>query len=346
MLPVPVMEQAQAELRNFRGTGMSIMEVSHRSAIFQDVIDRAEASLRQLMAIPDPYQVLFLQGGASTQFAMIPLNLLRQSRQVDLLDTGAWSVKAHKEASRYGTVSIVASSKDRNYSYIPSLEDLPLNPAADYFHLTTNNTIFGTRLPHIPASPGVPIVADMSSNILAETYRVDDFGLIYAGAQKNIGPSGVTIVIIRKDLLGHAMDLCPTMLNYQTHAAKGSIFNTPPTFAIYLAGLVFDWMLKEGGVTVFEQRNREKADYLYEYLDQSSLFRAIVSAPDRSRMNVCFRTHDPELDNRFIATATEAGFHFLTGHRSVGGMRASLYNAMDLQGVKALVQFMDTFKAK
>lgn len=344
LLPAPVLRQAQVELLDYQGTGMSIMEVSHRSAIFQGVIDRAEASLRTLMEIPDHYEVLFLQGGATTQFAMVPLNLFRSSKQADLLDTGAWSAKAFQEASRYGTVTLVGSSKDQQYQYIPDLTTLPLNPAADYVHITTNNTIFGTRLPQIPETGTVPLVADMSSNILAETYRMEDFGLIYAGAQKNIGPSGLTIVIVRKDLIGQALPETPLMLNYQTHADKGSLFNTPPTFAIYLAGLVFEWMLAEGGVPAFERRNAAKAATLYAFLDQSERFNALVAPPYRSRMNVCFHTGDPALDQQVVKAAEEAGFQFLKGHRSVGGLRASLYNAMDLAGVESLVSFLKAYE--
>lgn len=346
MLPTAVLAQAQQELIDYRGAGVSIMEMSHRGKIFGDVIARAEASLRELMQIPDQYRVLFLQGGASTQFAMIPMNLFRHSRKADYLDTGAWSQKAIKEANRYGATQVVASSKDRNYTYVPETKHTDYDSQADYLHVTTNNTIYGTRLPYLPGTPGVPVVADMSSNILSEPYEVTDYGLIYAGAQKNIGPAGLTIVIVREDLVGHAMDICPTMLNYQTHVTKGSMFNTPPTFGIYLAGLVFDWVLKQGGVSAMHAHNLSKATLLYDFLDASDYYSANVSGADRSLMNITFGLADKDAEARFVAEAEAIGLQALKGHRSVGGIRASIYNAMPLEGVQALVDFMGDFEQK
>ncbi|MEL7191774.1 MAG: 3-phosphoserine/phosphohydroxythreonine transaminase [Bacteroidota bacterium] len=343
LLPPPVMQQAQAEFLDYKGTGMSLMEVSHRSDIFQDVIDRAKASLIQLMEIPEDYEVLFVQGGASQQFGMIPLNLFRKKKAA-YIDTGSWSTKAIAEAERYGSVAVLASSKDQNFTYIPEWEDAQIPQDADYLHITTNNTIFGTRFSRLPHSP-IPLVADMSSNILSERYDVSQFGVIYAGAQKNIGPSGVTIIIIRKDLIGHALAICPKMLNYQTHAEKGSMFNTPPTYAIYMAGLVFDWTLAQGGVAQMEKRNQEKAHLLYDYLDSSPHFQATVSDPHRSRMNICFSLPSKEQDQQFLAFAEKEGLRFLKGHRSVGGMRASLYNPMPIEGVQRLVEVMEAFES-
>lgn len=343
MLPAAVLRQAKAKLIDYRGAGVSIMEMSHRGKIFSDVIARAEASLRNLMEIPDHYRVLFVQGGASTQFAAVPLNLFHHSHQADFLDTGVWASKAIKEANRFGKARVVASSRDKNYTYIPETQNSDFDPKADYLHITTNNTIYGTRLPYLPGRPGVPVVADMSSNILSEVYKVSDFGLIYAGAQKNIGPAGLTIVIVRDDLLGHASAQCPTMLNYQTHVDKGSMYNTPPTFAIYLAGLVFDWVLEQGGVPAMQQRNVAKAKCLYDYLDQSDYYQANIQGPERSLMNITFSLKDKEQEARFVAEAEANGLQALKGHRSVGGIRASVYNAMPLEGVQALVDFMDQF---
>ncbi|MEM9984980.1 MAG: 3-phosphoserine/phosphohydroxythreonine transaminase [Bacteroidota bacterium] len=346
ILPAQVLAQAQAELIDYQGTGMSIMEVSHRSKIFEEVIRSAESGLRELMRIPDRYAVLFTQGGAWTQFSAVPLNLLGGSKRADYLDTGAWSVKAIAEAERYGQVRVVASSKDRKYQYIPSTNPSDFDPDADYVHITTNNTIYGTTFPALPQGGGAPLVADMSSNILSQHYEVEDFGLIYAGAQKNIGPSGLTVTIIQKELLGKAHPLCPKMLNYQTHAEKDSLFNTPPTFAIYLADLVFQWLINQGGVRAMEQLNRQKAGLLYQYLDQSTLFEAPIQASDRSIMNVVFRAQSPEREQAFIDASSQQSFQFLKGHRSVGGMRASLYNAMPLAGVEALIEFMREFERR
>lgn len=346
VLPHEVLLEAQKDFLDYKGTGMSVMEMSHRESVFIDIMERAEASLRSLMAIPDSYEVLFLQGGASSQFAMIPLNLFRNSHRADYVRTGTWAEKAIEEASRYGKVNVVASSEDEGYTYFPELDPSAFDPSADYFHITTNNTIFGTRISQLPKTGAVPLVADMSSNILSEHYHVEDFGLIYAGAQKNIGPAGLTIVIVRKDLIGHAMSFTPTMLNYYTHSSKKSAYNTPPTFAVYMAGLVFDWTLRQGGVPAMEQRNLEKAALLYNYLDNSDFYLSPIRKQDRSRMNVPFKLINPALDKKFLAEAESAGLSTLQGHRSVGGMRASIYNPMPLEGIVALVDFMEKFRIR
>lgn len=346
ILPAAVLAKAKEELQDYRGTGMSIMEVSHRSSIFQEVIDQAESRLRELMQIPKEYAVLFTQGGAWSQFSAVPLNLLNGSKKADYIDTGSWASKAAKEAARFGEARVVSSSKEDGYTTIPDVHASDFDIEADYIHLTTNNTIYGTTYPQLPYTRGIPLVADMSSNILSEPYNIRDFGLVYAGAQKNIGPAGLTLVIVRKDLIGKAQDSCPTMLNYATLAEKGSMFNTPPTFAIYLAGLVFDWIKEEGGVSAMGRRNRNKARLLYDYLDQSDLFSALVDYPFRSIMNITFKVGSEELEKKFIQQSDEAGFKFLKGHRSVGGLRASLYNAMPLEGVEALVSFMAEFERR
>lgn len=344
MLPLEVLEQAKAEMTDFGGSGMSVMEMSHRGKDFMKIIEKAESDLRTLMNIPSDYHVLFLQGGASTQFSMIPLNLLNKSKKADYVHTGSWSKKAISEAKRYGTVKTVASSEDKNFSYIPDLSPDMFSKDADYVHITTNNTIEGTLFPEIPDTGSVPLVADMSSNILSQEYDVTKFGLIYAGAQKNIGPAGVTVVIIHKDLVGKAQDITPVMLNYQTHTAESSLYNTPPCYSIYIAGLVFDWVLKKGGVKAMEKINREKAAILYDYLDQSKLFKATVAKRDRSIMNIPFVTGSEELDAKFVEQAGKRSLKTLKGHRSVGGMRASIYNAMPKEGVEALVAFMKEFE--
>ncbi len=345
-LPLPVLERAQNELTDYQGTGMSVMEMSHRSAEFMEIIQSAEADLRSLMRIPNNYKVLFLQGGASTQFAMVPLNLLSGSHRADYVNTGSWSKKAIAEAKRYGAINVIASSEDKNFSYIPALSSDLFTPNADYVHITTNNTIYGTLFPTMPDTGDVPLVADMSSNILSQHYDISKFGLIYAGAQKNIGPAGVTIVIIREDLLGKAMEVTPTMLNYQTHTEADSMFNTPPCYSIYIAGLVFKWLAENGGIDAMERRNREKAGLLYDFLDNSSLFKGTVSKESRSIMNIPFVTGSDDLDARFIKEASARNLKTLKGHRSVGGMRASIYNAMPKDGVEALVEFMKEFESK
>ena len=346
VLPEAVLEKTQAELLDYQGTGMSVMEMSHRSKAFDDIIKKAEADLRRLMEIPDNYKVLFLQGGASTQFAMVPLNLYSTHKKADYVNTGSWSKKAIAEAKKYGQVNVVASSEDQTFNYIPELKAEMFDPEADYFHITTNNTIYGTTYPELPPVGDIPLVADMSSNILSQYYDVSKFGIIYAGAQKNIAPAGVTIVIIREDLATGPLDITPTMLRYSTHIESDSLFNTPPCFAIYVAGLVFEWLLENGGIPTMEKQNEEKAAMLYNYLDNSSMFQATVKGNDRSIMNVTFVTGNQDLDAKFIKEAEEAGFKTLKGHRSVGGMRASIYNAMPAQGVRDLVDFMEVFENK
>jgi phosphoserine aminotransferase len=344
MLPEEVLIKAQKELLDYRGTGMSVMELSHRSGYFHDIISEAESRLRNIMTIPDSYKVLFLQGGASTQFAMIPYNLFSQHRKADYVDTGNWSKKAITEAQRYGNVRVAASSADKDYTYIPKTDSHIFDPEADYVHITTNNTIYGTKFTAIPETGSVPLVADMSSNILSEQIDVSQFGLIYAGAQKNIAPAGLTLVIIREDLVGHPLAQTPTMLNYATHAEKHSLFNTPPCFCIYMALLVFQWILDNGGLSSIEARNREKAALLYDYIDNSRLFRGTAEPHDRSIMNVTFIIEDETLLEVFLQEAEKQNLVFLKGHRSVGGLRASMYNAMPLEGVKILVTFMQEFE--
>ncbi len=343
-LPLSVLEKAQKEMVDYQGSGMSVMEMSHRSAEFTQIIQSAEADLRSLMQIPQNYKVLFLQGGASTQFAMIPLNLFSNSHNADYINTGSWSKKAIAEAKRYGKVNVIASSEDKNYSYIPSLDKAQFTPYADYVHITTNNTIYGTLFPNLPDTGNIPLVADMSSNILSQHYDVSKFGLIYAGAQKNIGPAGVTIVIVREDLIGKAMEITPTMLNYETHTSADSLFNTPPCYSIYIAGLVFKWLLENGGIEAMESKNKEKAGLLYDYLDASNLFKGTVAKDSRSLMNIPFVTGNETLDAKFIKEAGARNLKTLKGHRSVGGMRASIYNAMPKEGVETLISFMQEFE--
>ncbi|QUH30960.1 3-phosphoserine/phosphohydroxythreonine transaminase [Vallitalea guaymasensis] len=344
MLPIEVLEKASKEMTNYNNTGMSVMEMSHRSAAYQDIIDTAEKTLREIMNIPDNYKVLFLQGGASTQFAMIPLNLLTGSKKADYVNTGAWSKKAIAEAKKYGEVNVVASSEDKTFTYIPELDKETFTKDADYFHITSNNTIYGTKFNELPDVGDVPIVADMSSNILSEEVDVNKYGVIYAGAQKNMGPAGVTVVIIREDLIGDPQDITPTMLKYKTHSDKGSMFNTPPTYSIYVAGMVFEWIKELGGIGAIQKRNEEKAKLIYDYLDSSKLFKGTVAQKDRSLMNIPFVLPTDELNAEFIKEAADRGMVNLKGHRTVGGMRASIYNAMPLEGVKKLVDFMKEFE--
>ncbi|HOT43396.1 MAG TPA: 3-phosphoserine/phosphohydroxythreonine transaminase [Spirochaetota bacterium] len=345
VLPEPVLKKAAAELLEYRGTGMSVMEMSHRSKAYDDIIQTAEALLRDLMNIPDNYKVLFLQGGASSQFAMVPLNLMRKTRKVDIVHTGTWTKRALDEIKRYGTCNIIASSEDKNFSYIPKPDRVSFSSDADYFHICTNNTIEGTRYTSYPDTGSVPLVADMSSNILSEVVNVSRFGIIFAGAQKNIGPAGLTIVIIREDLIGHAMDITPTMFNYKTHADNKSLYNTPPTYGIYIAKLVFEWLKDLGGVPAMQKINEEKAKILYDCLDNSSIFKSPIAREDRSLMNIPFTAATKDLEARFLTEAGNNGFVQLEGHRSVGGMRASIYNAMPIEGVKKLVDFMKKFEA-
>lgn len=343
-LPEEVLQQAAAEMLDYKGTGMSVMEMSHRSKPYQAIIDETEALARELMGIPENYKVLFLQGGASLQFAMIPQNLMVNHKRAAFMNTGAWSDKAIKEAKKFGEALVVASSKESTFNYIPEIPAIPEN--IDYFYICANNTIYGTKFNEFPQTGNVPLIADFSSCIMSEKVDVSKFGLIFAGAQKNLGPAGVCLVIIRDDLVGKAPETTPTMMNYQTHVDNGSMFNTPPTYGIYIMGLVFQWIKKNGGIEAMEKRNREKAALLYDFLDSSSMFKGTVVAKDRSLMNVPFVTGNEELDAAFIKEATAAGFVNLKGHRSVGGMRASIYNAMPTEGVRALVDFMKAFEAK
>ena len=342
-LPEAVLKKASEQMLDYEVSGMSVMEMSHRSKVYQGIIDKAEADLRSLMNIPDNYKVLFLQGGASLQFAMVPLNLVGKNKRAYYINTGAWSKKAIKEAKRFLEVVVPASSEDKTFSYIPEITKDMFDKPADYVHITYNNTIYGTHFNELPDFGGLDIATDMSSCILSEEIDVSKFGVIYAGAQKNIGPAGVTIVIIREDLIGKNEDII-TMLDYKTHADNGSMFNTPPTYGIYIAGLVFDYLLKNGGVKAMHEKDVKKAAMLYDYLDNSKLFKATVEKKDRSLMNVPFVTGDAELDAKFVSEAAKAGLVNLKGHRSVGGMRASIYNAMPEEGVQALVDFMAKFE--
>ncbi len=346
VMPVPVLEKAAREMVEHGKNGMSVMEMSHRSKMFEEIIGGAEANLRSLMSIPDTYKVLFLQGGASLQFAMVPLNLMHKSFSADYYKTGSWGKAAAKEAARYGKINIVANSEDKNFSYVPAPAGFSAD--ADYVHLTTNETIYGTRIREkdLPDTGAIPLVADMSSNILSEAYDVSKFGVIYAGAQKNMGPAGLTTVIIREDLIGLASDKVPAMLNYKTQADNASMYNTPPTYSVYMAGLVFEWLKEQGGVAGIHKANEEKAKLLYDFLDESKLFKGTAEKKDRSIMNVCFVLPNAELDEAFIAAAKAKGLVNLKGHRSVGGMRASIYNAMPVEGVKTLVDCMKEFEAK
>ena len=343
-LPLPVLEKAAKEMANYRGSGMSVMEMSHRSKEFARIIESAEQDLRGLMKIPDSYKVLFLQGGVYLQFSMVPINLFRNSKKADYIITGSWAKKAAQEAAKLGQVNIVASSESDTFTYIPGWKKEDFTADADYFYITYNNTIYGTRYTSLPDVGDVPLVADLSSMILSEELDITKFGLVFAGAQKNIGPAGLTIVIIREDLIGHAPSDTPSMLNYKIHADAGSLFNTPPCYSIYMAGLTFQWIKEQGGVAAMQKKNEEKAALLYNAIDESSLFRCPVAKKDRSLMNVVFVTGDEALDKKFIAEAKEHGLVNLGGHRSVGGMRASIYNAMPYEGVEALVDFMKKFE--
>ena len=344
VLPVEVLQEAADEMLDYRGTGMSVMEMSHRSKADDTIIKEAEADLRELMEIPDNYKVLFLQGGASQQFAAIPMNLM-QNGVADYIVTGQWAKKAYQEAQIYGKANKIASSEDETFSYIPDCSDLPVSEDADYVYICENNTIYGTKFKTLPNTKGKTLVADVSSCFLSEPVDVTKYGVIYGGVQKNIGPAGVVIVIIREDLIrDDVLPGTPTMLKYKTHADAESLYNTPPAYGIYICGKVFKWLKKMGGLTVMKQRNEEKAAILYDFLDQSQLFQGTVRKEDRSLMNVPFVTGDAELDAKFVKEAKEAGLENLKGHRSVGGMRASIYNAMPREGVEALVAFMKKFE--
>ena len=344
MLPIEVIEDVAANLANYNGTGQSVMEMSHRSKEYQKIIDDAEMNLRKLMSIPDNYKVLFLQGGGTLQFSMVPINLLRNSKKADYIVTGQWADKAAKEAEKFGDIRVVASSKDATYTYIPKTTREDFRPDADYVYICTNNTIYGSHYPYIPDTGDIPLVADMSSSILSEEVDVCRYGLIWAGAQKNVAPAGVTIVIVREDLIGFAPENTPVYLDYKIHADKGSMYNTPPCFSIYVAGEVFKYLLANGGVDAVHQADVRKATKLYDYLDASDFYKAPVNPEDRSLMNVVFVTGDEDLDKRFIAEAREEGLINLGGHRTLGGMRASLYNAVPEEAVDALIEFMEKFR--
>ncbi len=345
MLAESVLKTAADEMLDYHGCGQSVMEMSHRSKIYKTIIEGAEALLREVMNIPDNYKVLFLQGGASTQFAAIPLNLMNGSGKADYVITGQWANKAYKEAARYGDVKAVASSADKTYSYIPKLDPATFTKDADYFYICMNNTIYGTKFHELPDTGSVPLIADISSCILSEPIDVSKFGMLYAGAQKNVAPAGLTIVIIREDLLGKARDITPTMLNYVTHVEAGSMFNTPPCYNIYICKLVLEWLKNDiGGLENMKKINEEKSGMIYNFLDNSKMFRGTVVPEDRSMMNIPFVTDSDELNAKFIKEAEEAGFVNLKGHRSVGGMRASVYNAMPVEGCRKLVEFMKKFE--
>jgi len=345
ILPEVVLKQAAEEMLDYNGTGMSVMEMSHRSKAFEEIIQAAEQDLRDLMGIPDNYKVLFLQGGASQQFAAIPMNLMKNG-VADYIITGQWAKKAYQEASKYGTAKAVASSADKTFSYIPDCSDLDIDEDADYVYICHNNTIYGTTFKELPNTKGKILVADMSSDILSQPVNVEDYGVIYFGVQKNVGPAGVVVVIIREDLIrDDVMEGTPTMLKYKTQADAGSLYNTPPCYGIYICGKVFKWVKEMGGLPAMKIHNEKKAAILYDFLDSSKLFKGTVEKKDRSLMNVPFVTGDEALDAKFVKEATAAGFVNLKGHRTVGGMRASIYNAMPIEGVEKLVAFMKEFEA-
>lgn len=344
VLPESVLKSAAEEILDYKGCGMSVMEMSHRSKAFEEIIKTAESDLRELMHIPDNYKVLFLQGGASQQFAMIPMNLMK-NKVADYIVTGQWAKKAYQEAAKYGKVNKIASSEDKTFSYIPDCSDLPISEDADYVYICENNTIYGTKFKELPNTKGKTLVADVSSCFLSEPVDVSKYGIIYGGVQKNIGPAGVVIVIIREDLITEdVLPGTPTMLTYKTHADADSLYNTPPAYGIYICGKVFQWLKEMGGLEAMKERNERKAKILYDFLDQSKLFKGTVEKKDRSLMNVPFVTGSDELDAKFVKEAKAAGLENLKGHRSVGGMRASIYNAMPEEGVQALVDFMKKFE--
>ena len=340
VLPEEVLKEAAAEMLDYKGCGMSVMEMSHRSQVFDDIIKEAEQDLRDLMHIPDNYKVLFLQGGASQQFAMIPMNLMK-NKVADYIVTGQWAKKAYQEAQKYGKVNKIATSEDKTFSYIPDCSDLPVSPDADYVYICENNTIYGTKFKTLPNTKGKTLVADVSSCFLSEPVDVTKYGIIYGGVQKNIGPAGMVISIIREDLItDEVLEGTPTMLKFKTHADAGSLYNTPNCYCIYMCGKVFKWLKKKGGLEVMKERNEKKAKLLYDYLDSSKLFKGTVEKDSRSLMNVPFVTGDKDLDAKFVKEAKEAGLENLKGHRTVGGMRASIYNAMPYEGVEALVSLL------
>jgi len=346
VLPEEVLREAAAEMLDYKGTGMGVMEMSHRSKAYQNIIDEAEKDLRELMNIPENYKVLFLQGGAHQQFAMVPMNLMK-NKVADYIITGQWAKKAWKEAQLFGEANAIASSEDETFSYIPDCSDLPISEDADYVYICENNTIYGTKFHQLPDTKGKILVSDVSSCFLSEPVDVSRYGIIYGGVQKNIGPAGVVIVIIREDLITEdCLPGTPTMLKYKTHADNGSMYNTPPAYGIYICGKVFKWLKKQGGLEAMKAYNEKKAKILYDFLDESKLFKGTVRKCDRSLMNVPFVTGDKELDAKFVKEAEAAGFVNLKGHRSVGGMRASIYNAMPIEGVEKLVAFMKEFEEK
>lgn len=346
VLPEPVLEQASREMLDWHGSGMSVMEMSHRGKEFVGIAEQAEADLRTLLAVPANYKVLFVQGGATLQFAAVPMNLLRGKKSADYVNTGEWAKKAINEAKRYCTVNIAASSEDQKFSYAPAQSKWKLDPDAAYVHYTSNETIGGVEFHWVPETGKVPLVADMSSHILSQPIDIARYGLIYAGAQKNIGPAGLTIVIVRDDLIGDAMPMMPAMLDYKVQADNGWMYNTPPTYAVYIAGLVFQWLQKLGGLKKMQEINLAKAKLLYDFLDQTEFYYSPVAKSDRSLMNVPFRLKNEVLDEEFLKQAKQSGLAELKGHRAVGGMRASIYNAMPVEGVKALVEFMREFQKK
>ena len=344
VLPESVLKEAAAEMLDYNGTGMSVMEMSHRSKAYDEIIKTAEADLRELMNIPDNYKVLFLQGGASQQFAMIPMNLMK-NKVADYIVTGQWAKKAYQEAQKYGKANKIATSEDKTFSYIPDCSDLPISEDADYVYICENNTIYGTKFKELPNTKGKLLVSDVSSCFLSEPVDVSKYGVIYGGVQKNIGPAGVVIVIIREDLITEdVLPGTPTMLQYKIHADADSLYNTPPAYGIYICGKVFKWIKEMGGLEAMKEHNEKKAKILYDFLDESKMFKGTVVKEDRSLMNVPFVTGDAELDAKFVKAAEAAGFKNLKGHRSVGGMRASIYNAMPVEGVEALVEFMKKFE--
>ena len=346
VLPEEVLKEAADEMMDYNGSGMSVMEMSHRSKGYDDIIKTAEKDLRELLGIPDNYKVMFLQGGASTQFAMIPMNLMK-NKVADYIITGQWAKKAYKEACIYGKANAIASSEDKTFSYIPDCSDLPISEDADYVYICENNTIYGTKYKKLPNTKGKILVSDVSSCFLSEPMNISDYGVVYGGVQKNIGPAGVVITIMREDLItDDVLPGTPTMLKYKTHADNDSLYNTPPAYGIYICGKVFKWLKKMGGLEVMKERNEEKAKILYDFLDSSKLFKGTVVKEDRSLMNVPFVTGDKELDAKFVAEAKAAGLENLKGHRTVGGMRASIYNAMPKAGVEKLVEFMSDFEKK
>jgi phosphoserine aminotransferase len=344
MLPEEVLQQAREEMLDWGGTGMSVMEMSHRGKEFMSIAQQAESDLRELLQIPGSYKVLFLQGGASSQFAMVPMNLTRKTAKVDYINTGSWSKKAIAEAKRFATVNLAATTEASNFTTTPSQSELNLDPEAAYLHYTPNETIQGVEFPYLPETAGVPLVADFSSTILSRPIDVSRYGVIYAGAQKNIGPAGLTLVIIREDLIGNAIEKTPAMFQYSTHSESGSMYNTPPTYAWYLAGLVFKWLKGKGGLSGMAKINQRKAEALYSAIDNSGFYANPVSSDSRSWMNVPFTLADSALDGKFLEQASAAGLKTLKGHRSVGGMRASIYNAMPEAGVEALIDFMAEFE--